>query len=50
MPSPHNKIFAHSPNTLNAAKVPPNQKIIKILTLYLGCNGMVKKPTHATVP
>jgi hypothetical protein len=32
------KILAHSPNTLNEAKV-----------LYLGYNDMVKKPSHATV-
>ncbi len=36
------KIFAHSLNTLNAAIVRRNKKII-ILTLYPGYDGMVKK-------
>jgi hypothetical protein len=31
-------------------KFDKNQKNFKILILSLGCNGMVKKPSHATVP
>ncbi len=43
------KILAHSPNMLNAGKIRPKKKI-KILTLYPGYDGMVKKTFHVTVP
>jgi ribosomal protein S12 len=40
--------LAHSPNTINAAKVQLIEKI-EILTFYPGYDGMVKKRSHATV-
>ena len=43
------KILAHSPKTLNVAKV--GRKKLKSLSYrYFGYNGMVKKPSHATFP
>ncbi len=42
------KIFAHSPITLNKAKV--REKKLKSLLSILNTMGWSKKPTHATVP